>query len=63
MGKKQKCPTCSKGWCSNHLFQLTPIGKDLYHRKALKLRLCPRLNKYTNSDLETSTSSTRPFQC
>lgn len=45
MPKRQKCSTCSTGWCSNHLFELKPIKTNLYFRKIQKVRLCPRLNK------------------
>ena len=46
MPKRQKCPTCSKGWCKNHLFEFIPMKKDLYFKKIQKIRVCPKLNKY-----------------
>ena len=45
MPKRQKSHTCSKGWCSNHIFSLTPIMANLKFKKINKIRLCPKLNK------------------
>ena len=45
MPKRQKSDSCSKGWCKNHLFEFNPIRRDLYIKKAQKLRLCPKQAK------------------
>lgn len=60
MPKRQKCDSCSSGWCSNHLFSLNPLKNNLYFRKIQKVRLCPRLNKYFLSYPEPLTVSKSP---
>lgn len=46
MPKRQKCSSCSNGWCKNHLFELKPMINTLFFRKIQKVRLCPRYSKY-----------------
>lgn len=46
MAKKQRSPTCTSGWCKNHLLELIPLANNLYYRKTFKIRLCPKLNKF-----------------
>lgn len=53
MPKRQKSETCSKGWCKNHVFELTPLTNKSYFKKPQRSRLCPKHNKYEYTDLET----------
>lgn len=46
MVKKIKSPSCGPSWCDNHLFELNPLITNLYYKKKLRLRFCPKLNRY-----------------
>jgi hypothetical protein len=47
MPKKPKCDSCSSGWCKNHLLELMPMKhSDCYYRKKMRLRVCPKFNRY-----------------
>ena len=46
MVKRMKSVSCGPSWCENHLFELNPMKSGLYYKKKLRLRLCPKHNKW-----------------